>query len=558
MTIEEKLRRWYEEADLDRSGSLWPRIAARVETEMGKRSRAHALRRHIATRAGAVTAIVLGLCGASLYFSPRLVVTAYAMMHKSSVNSSGLESVLLNDPGLNSLLHQGSIAPMSLSETRDGIRMSVMGVWTDPSRTVVLYRVDPQFHPRARLTSPWSVVADNSLSLGLEQLNKGNGNLIASPATPLRQYPITLTDQFGVTRRVIAQSGGGNGYGSLQFPPFTSLERDAGLRLTLRIGAVQAVLAPNGPLGKKQIDTRVGEWTFHFGYIPAETPALQLTPNASATIAGNKMIITSVTTTASETVLELDASRSFAPSDDFWVQTPTGSKVLPMNVSTAGTRTEITFPPLRESGTYTLLEESFSGRRPAQTEQGLSWAQPAWNGTKAQLITPDSPTLVLYHGNNWNEAVRKLGYPVLPPAKGYFPAFITVNNTWQPAVSGPTGGPVPTVSMNVRTPSGATIGVTEGRTFPTFLPSFESLPQYRDSLAHSSGGTVLKTVNVGHDTKGYLLSFDNHTLGQRVTRLHWLTVVLPWGNVTFGTTESGASVPSNALVRAARAWLTGQ
>lgn len=558
MAIDDKLRRWYQSADLGANGSMWPRIAARMETESGKRARTHRLSRHIRIRVSAATAIVLGLFGASLHFSPRLLVTAYAMMHKSSISQLGLESVLLNDPGLNSLWHQGSIAPMNLYETRDQIRISVMGVWTDPSRTVVLYRVNPQFHGTTRLSSPWGVVADNSLSLGLQQLNRGTGSLVASPATVLHQYPITLTDQFGVTRRAIGQSGGGNGYGYVQFPPFTSLERAAGLRLTLRIGAVQAVSAPNGPLGKKQIDTRVGNWTFHFGYIPARTPALHLAPSASANIAGNRVTIASVTTTASETVLEVDASHSFLPSDDFLVRTPTGRKVLSMDVSTAGNRAQITLPPLRESGTYTLLEESMNGRRPAQTKQGVSWTQPSWDGTKTHLLPPESPTLPLYQGNDWNEAARKLGYSVVPPAKGYVPASITVVNTWQPAVSGPIDGPVPTVSMNVRTPSGATIGVTEGRTFPTFLPSFESLAQYRASLAQSSGTEVLNTVNLGRGTQGYLLSFNNHTLGQRVTRLHWLTVVLPWGNITFGTTGTGAPVSSSQLIEAARAWLSGQ
>ncbi|MCL6599037.1 MAG: DUF4179 domain-containing protein [Alicyclobacillus macrosporangiidus] len=510
-SLEDRLRQHYR-TEAGRAGyaepeGLWAGIAGRLGLEEthgpnlspggsssggpSGRGAAQPLRR---TRHWAVRGVA-GLAGAAaviagvVHFAPRWVIAAAASLHGQSPAAEG--EVLRGDPGLWQLFQQGAFQPVQLSATRGGVTLTVLDVYADSNRTVVVYRIDGPAAPQGTLEAePWQVRTDNA-SAAADAVLSGR-----QPPVPER-YRVTLRDPFGWPHDATEIDGLGN-LGYIVFPPLPGWLRSLGVHLTLHVEAVGDTLAEGDPFGPRTFRTVTGPWDIPFVALPAPGPVLALNPAVRSTDGGATLTLTSVRTTASGTRIELstdglpaDTPENFA---QYRLEGPGGDTVRPTAVARSGGRITAQFPPLTRAGAYTLVVES-SGRA-----WRLPWRQPAWSTQQPQwrpALSAQTGPLAgsaldasVYTGTSLAAAARLSGLPVHGVPAGWRLVQVSVTPDFRPPLSGDRSATPYAVQLTLTNAAGVTLTVTETRTLWSLIPASESLAVYRASMARASGSNV--------------------------------------------------------------------
>ncbi|SFU72454.1 DUF4179 domain-containing protein [Alicyclobacillus macrosporangiidus] len=438
---------------------------------------------------------VAGLAGAAVvmagvnHFAPRWVIAAAASLHGQSPAAEG--EVLRGDPGLWPLFQQGAFQPVQLSATHGGVTLTMLDVYADANRTVVVYRIDGPAAPQGTVeTEPWQVRTDNA-SASADAALSGR-----QPPVPQR-YRVTLRDPFGWPHDATEIDGLGN-LGYIVFPPLPGWLRTLGVHLTLHVEAVGDTLAKGDPFGPRTFRTVTGPWDIPFVALPAQAPVLALNPAVRAADGGTTLTLTSVRTTASGTWMDLsadglppDTSGHFAR---YRVEGPNGDTVRPTAVARSGDRIAAQFPPLTRAGVYTLVVES-DGR-----VWRLPWRQPDWSGqqphwgpaptTQTGPLAEGAPDADIYTGTSLVTAARLSGLPVHGVPAGWRLVQVSVTPDFRPPLSGDRSTTPYAVQLTLTNAAGVTLTVTETRTLWSLIPASESLAVYRASMARASGSNV--------------------------------------------------------------------
>ncbi|KLU61320.1 hypothetical protein CEB3_c22600 [Peptococcaceae bacterium CEB3] len=433
------------------------------------------LRRRIAGIVGAL--IVLNI--ASFYFIPRWEVAVASMLPGNHSATSVTGGIFYDDPGLLRTFQQGAFQPVGLKATAAGITLEITDFYTDSNRTVVVYRITPP-KPSSRqglVMQNWAIATSNLLDV---QLNS------SAQQTSVRDFPVYLSDQFGDHYEMRGITGQGNGYGYIEFGSLTSLGRLTGLRLSLNVSAMQAILAPKGPFAAKRAETRTGPWKIAFLAFPNHVPHLHLTPNFTVEEHGVTFTLRSVSNANSDSELELESeganngnSPGFA-TFRFSIIAPNGKPLDPTNSESNGKSWSLMFPPLTTSGTYTLVIKN------KDTIWKLPWSQPQWLANHPKWTGSDA-TPPIYRGTDWKSAANLLDFPAYSPPPGYIVEKMTVVPDNRAILSGNETTTPLALYATLKTPDGKQVQIVESRTLLTPIPEFMSLDQFLANLRNSSG-----------------------------------------------------------------------
>ncbi|MCL8209308.1 MAG: hypothetical protein K6V97_14750 [Actinomycetia bacterium] len=456
--------------------AIWPLLQARLTARPPRRR----LRRW---GAGAAAALML-LTNPVAYLVPRVQWAVEAMGHP--VPAAAWGGQLTADPGLFGLWSAGALAPLRATTTRDGVTLTVLGTYFDARSSVLVVSVHgpaPGGVPAGAVAQRWRPVSNNDDLVAWQTGSRPQST------PPFQQYLITLSNQFGLTLPAQTWFFNGDGVGAFTFPGFPAWMRQAGLRLTLRVGAMEAVVAPEGPLGGKTVHLVPGPWTVAFSVIPPPEPNLTLSPDTQASTPQGTLTLTQVQDVPSGSWMTVSSTGAVdwaAPGVRWSVTTPAGHTVSPLGWQAGTHGATLRFPPLTAAGTYRLTG------RAAGTQWTVSWTQPAWDahGKPWQAPAAEPP---IYQGTDWNRATRLVGFPALPPPAGTRLVEITVASTTTPLRS-PDAVPRQ-LSMVLQTPDGP-VQVIESPAWLTPVPAAATAAQFAAALRAGSPPGRLQSLTL--------------------------------------------------------------
>jgi hypothetical protein len=382
---------------------VWPALAARLAEEGPAPRR---LRRRVWVVGVTVAALIA--FNPVAYLVPRFQEAVDAMVRQEPAGAA-LRGALVADPGLFGLWSAGAFQPIQASATVDGVTLTILGTYFDSQVTVLPFAVSGPNHASAQsLAELWSPVTSNVDAVSWASAGTASG---VNQTTALQQYPIYLTDQWGIAHPVQNWSyNAATGEGAFTFAGYPGWLRQSGLRLVLHVGAMEEVTAPQGPFGPKTLRYAAGPWDVAFTALPPREPALDTSPNVTVTGSGGRITLSTIRNAPSGswmTVSSEGAPLLTGLAVQWVVESPDRRKIEPLGWQGSPHGVVVQWPPLTRPGVYRLQLTT------AGHTWSLLWQQPAWDAS-LHWAEPSAPAL-LYQGTSWADAASLLGNPALPP-----------------------------------------------------------------------------------------------------------------------------------------------
>jgi hypothetical protein len=510
-----------------RAPDVWPGLAARLAEESPAP-------RRFRGRVWVVGVIVAALIAFNpvAYLVPRCQEAVDAMVRQEPA-AAALRGALMADPGLFGLWSAGAFQPIQASATVDSVTLTILGTYFDRQVTVIAFAVSGPNHSAPQsLAQLWSPATSNVDAVSWASAGTASGVV---QTTALQQYPIYLSDQWGIPHPVQNWSyNAATGEGAFTFAGYPGWLRRSGLRLVLHVGAMEEVTAPQGPFGPKTLRYATGPWDVAFTALPPREPALDTSPDVTVTGSGGRITLSTIRNAPSGswmTVSSEGAPLLTGLAVQWVVESPDGRKVEPLGWQGSPHGVLVQWPPLTTPGVY-RLQLTTGGHT-----WTLLWQQPAWDAS-LHWAQPSTPA-PLYQGTSWADAARLLGIPALPPPAGLQVQSIQVEDTTEP-LRHPTALPRQ-VQMTVNTAMGP-VQVTESPAWLTVLPPAATLTQFVASLKEGTPPGSLRTLQI-HGIPAQLWTMPSGPDNRLVPILY---LYPSWGSILIAPAEAAARVSPTA------------